>query len=110
MFSSTSSTFGNVGQSDYAAGNCVMDSVALLLAHRHPEIRALAFNWGPWKGAGMVNEGLEQEFRRRGIAFLTLDAGGDFFVNEIMRGDKCGVVGFAGSKEGLDNITAALLA
>jgi acyl transferase domain-containing protein/NAD(P)H-dependent flavin oxidoreductase YrpB (nitropropane dioxygenase family) len=110
MFSSTSSTFGNYGQSDYASGNCVMDNVALLLAHHHPEIRALAFNWGPWKGAGMVNEGLEQEFRRRGIAFLTLDAGGDFFVNEIVHGDKCGVVGFAGSKEGLDSITAALLA
>jgi acyl transferase domain-containing protein/NAD(P)H-dependent flavin oxidoreductase YrpB (nitropropane dioxygenase family)/NAD(P)-dependent dehydrogenase (short-subunit alcohol dehydrogenase family)/acyl carrier protein len=110
MFSSTSSTFGNVGQSDYASGNCVMDNVALLLAHHHPEIRALAFNWGPWKGAGMVNEGLEQEFRRRGIAFLTLDAGADFFVNEIIRGDKCGVVGFAGSKEGVDNIAAALLA
>jgi acyl transferase domain-containing protein/NAD(P)H-dependent flavin oxidoreductase YrpB (nitropropane dioxygenase family)/NAD(P)-dependent dehydrogenase (short-subunit alcohol dehydrogenase family) len=110
MFSSTSSTFGNVGQSDYASGNCVMDNVALLLAHHRPEIRALAFNWGPWKGAGMVNEGLEQEFRRRGIAFLTLDAGGDFFVNEIIRGNKPGVVGFAGSKEGLNNITAALLA
>jgi acyl transferase domain-containing protein/NAD(P)H-dependent flavin oxidoreductase YrpB (nitropropane dioxygenase family) len=110
MFSSTSSTFGNVGQSDYASGNCVMDNVALLLARHRPEIRALAFNWGPWKGAGMVNEGLEQEFRRRGIAFLTLDAGGDFFVTEIIRGDKPGVVGFAGSKEGLDSITAALLA
>ncbi|MDR2106368.1 MAG: SDR family NAD(P)-dependent oxidoreductase [Coriobacteriales bacterium] len=108
MFSSSSSTFGNVGQGDYAAGNSVMDSVAHILAHHRPEIRTLAFNWGPWKGAGMVNTGLEQEFNRRGISFLQLEEGGGFFVNEILRGTRHGIVALAGSKEGLEKLFAAI--
>jgi NAD(P)-dependent dehydrogenase (short-subunit alcohol dehydrogenase family) len=108
MFSSVSSTFGNAGQIDYAAGNSVMDSVARLLAHQHPEIRAVAFNWGPWKGAGMVNAGLEQEFRKRGVAFLELDEGGDFFVNELTQGSDHGVVALAGDKRGLESLFAAI--
>jgi NAD(P)-dependent dehydrogenase (short-subunit alcohol dehydrogenase family)/acyl carrier protein len=109
MFSSVSSTFGNAGQSDYAAGNSVMDNLALLLAHHHLTLRTIAFNWGPWKGAGMVNESLEQEFRRRGVAFLKLDEGSAFFVNELTRGNCSGVVGLAGSKEGMESLAAAML-
>jgi acyl transferase domain-containing protein/NAD(P)-dependent dehydrogenase (short-subunit alcohol dehydrogenase family) len=104
MFSSVTSTFGNAGQCDYAAGNTVMDSVALLLAHHHPELRAVAFNWGPWKGAGMVDEGLEQAFRRRGISFLQLEEGGEFFVNELLRGDKHSVAALAGSRQMLEQL------
>jgi acyl transferase domain-containing protein len=109
MFSSVTSTFGNIGQCDYAAGNTVMDSVALLLAHHRPEVRAVAFNWGPWKGAGMVDEGLEQAFRRRGISFLQLEEGGDFFVNELARGDKNNVVAIAGSRQRLEQLLSGSL-
>jgi acyl transferase domain-containing protein/NAD(P)H-dependent flavin oxidoreductase YrpB (nitropropane dioxygenase family)/NAD(P)-dependent dehydrogenase (short-subunit alcohol dehydrogenase family) len=108
MFSSSSSTFGNVGQSDYAAGNSVMDNLALLLDSKYPDLRVVAFNWGPWKGAGMVNTGLEQEFRRRGIAFLPLEEGSGFFANELIKGDKYGVVALGGSKKGLENLFATL--
>jgi acyl transferase domain-containing protein/NAD(P)H-dependent flavin oxidoreductase YrpB (nitropropane dioxygenase family) len=108
MFSSSSSTFGNIGQSDYAAGNSVMDNIALLLDDKYPELRVVAFNWGPWKGAGMVNAGLEQQFRNRGIAFLPLEEGSSFFANELINGDKHGVVVLGGSKRGLVNLFATL--
>ncbi|MDR0308503.1 MAG: SDR family NAD(P)-dependent oxidoreductase, partial [Coriobacteriales bacterium] len=55
LFSSMASAFGNVGQCDYAAGNSVFDSTARLLKQRYPELKAVAFDWGPWRGAGMVN-------------------------------------------------------
>jgi hypothetical protein len=86
-----------------------MDSVALLLAHHRPTLRVVAFNWGPWKGAGMVDEGLEQAFRRRGISFLQLEEGGDFFVNELTRGDKHNVVAIAGSKQRLEQLLSGSL-
>jgi acyl transferase domain-containing protein/NAD(P)-dependent dehydrogenase (short-subunit alcohol dehydrogenase family) len=108
MFSSVSSTFGNAGQCDYAAGNSVMDGVAHILTHHRPELRAVAFNWGPWKGAGMVNEGLEQEFRKRGVAFLQLDEGSAFFVDELTRGSEHGVVALAGDKRGMESLFAAI--
>jgi acyl transferase domain-containing protein/NAD(P)H-dependent flavin oxidoreductase YrpB (nitropropane dioxygenase family)/NADP-dependent 3-hydroxy acid dehydrogenase YdfG len=108
MFSSVSSTFGNAGQCDYAAGNSVMDSVAHVLARHRPELRVVAFNWGPWKGAGMVNEGLEQEFRKRGVAFLQLDEGSAFFVDEVTHGSEHGVVALAGNHKGLESLFAAI--
>jgi acyl transferase domain-containing protein/NAD(P)H-dependent flavin oxidoreductase YrpB (nitropropane dioxygenase family) len=109
MFSSVSSTFGNVGQCDYAAGNSVMDSLARVLAHHRPEIRTVAFCWGPWKGAGMVNTGLEQEFRRRGVAFLELEEGSGFFADELTRGDGNVVVALAGDGQAMvDQLFAAI--
>jgi NAD(P)-dependent dehydrogenase (short-subunit alcohol dehydrogenase family)/acyl carrier protein len=109
MFSSVSSTFGNVGQCDYAAGNSVMDSLARVLAHHRPEIRTVAFCWGPWKGAGMVNTGLEQEFRRRGVAFLELEEGSGFFADELTRGGGNVVVALAGDGQAMvDQLFAAI--
>lgn len=96
FFSSMSSAFGNPGQSDYAAGNSVFDLLAQVLSRKKPALRTIAFNWGPWKGAGMVNSGLEDEFRRKGISFLQLDSGGDFFVSEIIEGSESNVLAIAG--------------
>jgi acyl transferase domain-containing protein/NAD(P)H-dependent flavin oxidoreductase YrpB (nitropropane dioxygenase family)/acyl carrier protein len=107
MFSSMSSSFGNAGQCNYAAGNSVMDLTARLLERKRPNLRVLAFNWGPWKGAGMVNAGLENEFRKRGIAFLELDAGGAFFVNELTRGTEPSVLAISGKEQEVSKLIAA---
>jgi NAD(P)-dependent dehydrogenase (short-subunit alcohol dehydrogenase family)/acyl carrier protein len=109
MFSSVSATFGNVGQCDYAAGNSVMNSVAQVLAHRQPETRIIAFSWGPWKGAGMVDEGLEQAFRKRGISFLQLEEGGSFFVDELTQGNRPNVMAIAGDLQKLEQMLSGSL-
>jgi NAD(P)-dependent dehydrogenase (short-subunit alcohol dehydrogenase family) len=102
LFSSMSASFGNAGQCDYAAGNSVMDIAARILRQKNPQTRTIAFNWGPWKGAGMVHAGLENEFRKKGIAFLPLDEGSDFFAREILRDDEPGVLAIAGDEAGIE--------
>jgi NAD(P)-dependent dehydrogenase (short-subunit alcohol dehydrogenase family) len=102
MFSSMSSSFGNAGQCDYAAGNSVLDVASVILKRTRPELKVITFNWGPWKGAGMVNAGLENEFRKKGISFLHLDTGGEFFTKELMRENAPGVLAIAGDPAGLE--------
>lgn len=99
MFSSMSSTFGNIGQCDYAAGNSVLDLVARIARQRNPALRTITFNWGPWKGAGMINPSLENELRRKGLSFLQMDTGSAFFVNEIVHGSDSNVLAVAGWPE-----------
>jgi acyl transferase domain-containing protein/NAD(P)H-dependent flavin oxidoreductase YrpB (nitropropane dioxygenase family)/NAD(P)-dependent dehydrogenase (short-subunit alcohol dehydrogenase family)/acyl carrier protein len=94
LFSSVASSYGSKGQSDYAAGNSVLDFTASLSGLKSGR-RILAFNWGPWKGAGMVSDSLEAEFARRGISLIPLKEGGAYFVNELKYGkeDKIAVMG-----------------
>ncbi|GHT78418.1 hypothetical protein FACS1894104_1570 [Actinomycetota bacterium] len=108
MFSSMSSSFGNAGQCNYAAGNSVMDLTARILERKRPSLRVMAFNWGPWKGAGMVNAGLENEFKKRGIAFLELDKGGAFFVDELTKGTESSVLAIAGKEQEIAKLVATL--
>ncbi|MCL1879143.1 MAG: SDR family NAD(P)-dependent oxidoreductase [Actinomycetia bacterium] len=95
MFSSMSSAFGNAGQCDYAAGNSVMDGAARILKRKYPELRVVAFDWGPWGGAGMVDKGLENEFNKRGISLINLELGADFFANELTCGNEATVLAMA---------------
>jgi len=99
LFSSMSSAFGNAGQCDYSAGNCVLDHTAMMLRLQCPDLQVAAFDWGPWKGAGMVNAGLEQEFRKRGIWFVELENGAEFLMNELAHGNEASVLAIAGDAE-----------
>jgi len=99
LFSSMSSAFGNAGQCDYSAGNCVLDHAAMMLQRQYPDLQVAAFDWGPWKGAGMVNAGLEQEFRKRGIWFVELDKGAEFLLNELAYANEASILAIAGDAE-----------
>jgi hypothetical protein len=99
MFSSMAASFGNAGQSDYAAGNSVLDLAAWILKRQYPDLHVTAFNWGPWKGAGMVSENLEREFKKTGISFIELDVGGQFFIHELMYGEEASVLAIVFSDE-----------
>ncbi|GHT66523.1 polyketide synthase [Bacteroidia bacterium] len=94
LFSSIASSSGNKGQSDYTAGNSVLDFIASLSSLKSGR-RILAFSWGPWKGAGMVSDLLEAEFTRRGIPLIPLKEGGAYFVQELKYGkeDRIAVMG-----------------
>jgi acyl transferase domain-containing protein/NAD(P)-dependent dehydrogenase (short-subunit alcohol dehydrogenase family)/aryl carrier-like protein len=62
LFSSGAALLGSPGQSNYAAANAFMDSLAFV---REAEGRpALSVNWGSWADVGMVSEVGEQHRRR----------------------------------------------
>ena len=82
FFSSVAGSFGNRGQSDYAAANDALDKLAVALNERITG-RAVSINWGPWGGAGMVSAELETEYARRGIGLIDLNEGVEAFVNEL---------------------------
>jgi NAD(P)-dependent dehydrogenase (short-subunit alcohol dehydrogenase family) len=85
FFSSIVATFGNRGQSDYAAANDFLDRLAHALKHRLSG-RVLSINWGPWRDAGMVSAELAREYARRGIDLIEPDAGAQSFIDELLHG------------------------
>ena len=83
LFSSIAARAGNAGQVAYAAANEVLNKVAASeAARRGDRCRVRSYNWGPWAG-GMVDEALAAHFERQGIALLGVDAGAQFFVEEL---------------------------
>ncbi|WP_020499040.1 type I polyketide synthase [Sciscionella marina] len=64
LFSSTSATFGNGGQGNYAAANCFLD--ALAEDRRARGLAGLSLAWGPWDGGGVgqASEGARQRLAR----------------------------------------------
>ncbi len=73
MYSSIASVLGNLGQSNYAAANAFMDSLAH--ARRQQCLPALSINWGPWAEVGMASGVSKQRFTGQGIADIELDRG-----------------------------------
>jgi acyl transferase domain-containing protein len=82
LFSSVTGFYGNIGQSDYAIANEILNKSAHLIKQQHPECHVVAINWGGWD-SGMVTPQLKQEFARRGIDIIPVDAGTQMLVNEL---------------------------
>ncbi|MDR2122345.1 MAG: SDR family NAD(P)-dependent oxidoreductase [Flavobacteriaceae bacterium] len=108
LFSSMSSAFGNVGQADYAAANSVFDLTSLSLSQKNSQVKILSFNWGPWKGAGMVSDSLENEFKKKGLSMIPLKEGGEFFVNESKYGEVPAVIAMGGKKSEIEKFLQVL--
>jgi NAD(P)-dependent dehydrogenase (short-subunit alcohol dehydrogenase family) len=87
LFSSVTSVFGNKGQIDYGTANAVFDQFANALTKTSSSTRVIAINWGPWKGKGMIDHSLEQDFIRRGVTLISLKEGAKAFLNELLYGD-----------------------
>ena len=88
FFASVAGRFGNRGQSDYGATNEVVTRLAWQLDQCWPKTRVLAIQWGPWDSTGMASGAVKRQFRERGIVPIPLDAGGRFFVEEVLYGSK----------------------
>ena len=86
FFSSIVATFGNRGQSDYAAANDYLDRLAVVLKRKIAG-RVLSINWGPWADAGMVSPELSREYAKRGIALIEPDVGVASFMDELLHGE-----------------------
>ncbi|MGB5962862.1 MAG: SDR family NAD(P)-dependent oxidoreductase [Coleofasciculaceae cyanobacterium] len=88
LFSSVAGRCGNRGQSDYGAANEVMNRLAWQMDREWQNTRVVAINWGPWDTAGMASDQVKRQFRERGIIPIPLDAGCQFFVEELRYGIK----------------------
>jgi len=73
FFSSIAGRFGNVGQSDYSAGNEFLNKLAQDLDRRWPG-RVVAVNWGPWD-AGMVSDELRKIYESRRMYLIPVADG-----------------------------------
>lgn len=91
FMASVTATFGNRGQSDYAAANGVLNALSALLAKRWPG-RVTAMNWGPWDKLGMVSEEVRTQFLSRGIQLIPPPAGSEALVSELVASNQAGHV------------------
>jgi NAD(P)-dependent dehydrogenase (short-subunit alcohol dehydrogenase family) len=82
LYSSISGRTGNIGQSDYAMGNEILNKVARSLAHQRPGCRVKSIGWGPWKG-GMVTPAHEEVFKAQGVPLIPLQEGANMLVAEL---------------------------
>jgi len=81
LFSSAAAMLGSPGQSNYAAANAFMDT----LAHyrRHLGLPAVSVNWGPWGEAGMAADLAKRSARQwvpQGVTPVPIDDGLQVFA------------------------------
>ena len=86
LFSSIAGRFGNVGQSDYAAANEILNKLAHWLDRRWSG-RVLSVIWGPWSGVGMVSQ-LESHLGRQGLGMISPEVGRALLIDELRYGRK----------------------
>ncbi len=92
-FTSVAGRFGNGGQTDYAAANCVLDSEMTRLT-ASGTCRAVAIGWTGWRDVGMATRGsIEAVFEAAGIETLSVEDGVSIFVDEALAGGKRRVIG-----------------
>ncbi|KOP25587.1 polyketide synthase [Hapalosiphon sp. MRB220] len=82
LFSSVTGFYGNIGQSDYAIANEILNKSAHLFKQKYPQSHVVAINWGGWD-SGMVTAELKKEFARRGIDIIPVEAGTQMLVREL---------------------------
>jgi NAD(P)-dependent dehydrogenase (short-subunit alcohol dehydrogenase family) len=83
LFSSIVGFFGNVGQSDYAIANEILNKSAYLLKKRYPDCHVLSINWGPWD-SGMVTPELKRVFEARHVDVIPSESGSRLLVDALM--------------------------
>ncbi|WP_445635284.1 type I polyketide synthase [Nostoc sp. DSM 114161] len=82
LFSSVVGFYGNVGQSDYAIANEILNKSAHLFKLNYPHCHVVAINWGPWD-SGMVSPELKQAFAERNIETIPIEIGTKMLAEEL---------------------------
>jgi len=82
LFSSVTGFYGNIGQTDYAIANEILNKSAHLIKQNYPDCHVVAINWGAWD-SGMVSPELKKAFAERGIDVIPVEAGAKMLVNEL---------------------------
>ena len=92
LFSSVAARCGNLGQSDYAMANEVLNKVAVAeAARRGDSCLVRSMGWGPWAG-GMVSADLQARFEALGVPLIDLVSGAKMFVDELAGAPDAGCV------------------
>lgn len=87
LFSSVVGFYGNVGQSDYAIANEILNKSAHLIKHNYPNCHVMAINWGPWE-SGMVSPELKKAFAEREIEVIPIETGTQILIDELTNPDQ----------------------
>ncbi|MGF1989911.1 MAG: SDR family NAD(P)-dependent oxidoreductase [Nostoc sp. ZfuVER08] len=82
LFSSVVGFYGNLGQSDYAIANEILNKSAHLFKLNYPHCHVVAINWGPWD-SGMVSPELKQAFAERNIETIPIEIGTKMLADEL---------------------------
>ncbi|HLO86976.1 MAG TPA: SDR family NAD(P)-dependent oxidoreductase [Nostocaceae cyanobacterium] len=82
LFSSVTGFYGNIGQTDYAIANEILNKSAHLMKQYYPQAHIVAINWGGWD-SGMVTPELKKAFAERGINIIPVEVGTQMLVNEL---------------------------
>ena len=82
LFSSVVGFYGNVGQSDYAIANEILNKSAHLIKHNYPNCHVMAINWGPWE-IGMVSPELKKAFAEKCIEVIPVETGTQILIDEL---------------------------
>jgi NAD(P)-dependent dehydrogenase (short-subunit alcohol dehydrogenase family) len=82
LFSSVTGFYGNMGQSDYAIANEILNKSAHLIKQNHPHCHVVAINWGGWD-SGMVTPEIKKAFTERGIDIIPVEVGTQMLVKEL---------------------------
>ena len=86
-FSSVAGRFGNLGQTDYAAGNDLLCKLASNLRTSQPDTRGIAIDWTAWGGIGMATRGsIPVMMEAAGIDMLPPEAGIATVRRELISG------------------------
>jgi 3-hydroxymyristoyl/3-hydroxydecanoyl-(acyl carrier protein) dehydratase/NAD(P)-dependent dehydrogenase (short-subunit alcohol dehydrogenase family) len=87
LFSSIAGFLGNVGQTDYALVNAMLDTVAYSMQRDYPHCRVLSINWGPWD-SGMVSDDLRALFAEHDVRVISSDQGAKQFVTLLTEANR----------------------
>lgn len=82
LFSSIVGVYGNIGQSDYAIANEVLNKSAYLIKRSNPDCRVISINWGPWD-TGMVTPELKKIFEERNVEIIPAELGAKLLAEEL---------------------------
>lgn len=82
LFSSVAGFYGNVGQTDYAIANEILNKSAHLFKTNHPNTQVSSINWGAWD-SGMVSGALKAQFEAAGVKLVSSQGGAALIVNEL---------------------------
>jgi hypothetical protein len=96
-FSSVAGRFGNAGQTDYAAANNLLCTIASSMRRSRPDTRGIALDWTAWGGIGMATRGsIPKIMEAAGVQMLPPEAGIAWIRRELTSGPGRGEVVVAG--------------